>query len=81
MGDAPRGLLWALDEEMLTPTSSEGAALERVCRHYNNSGNVRDRDDNDDHDDSNNNDDDDHVARVSVQCANASNLCTAKFST
>ncbi|XP_051906479.1 unconventional myosin-XVIIIb-like isoform X3 [Hippocampus zosterae] len=37
VGDAPRGLLWALDEEMLTPTSSEDAALERVCRHYNNS--------------------------------------------
>ncbi|XP_077442138.1 unconventional myosin-XVIIIb [Vanacampus margaritifer] len=33
-GDSPRGLLWALDEEMLTPASDEGAALERVCRHY-----------------------------------------------
>ncbi|XP_061553555.1 unconventional myosin-XVIIIb-like isoform X7 [Phycodurus eques] len=35
-GDTPRGLLWALDEEMLTPASSEGVALERVCRHYSN---------------------------------------------
>ncbi|XP_077354527.1 unconventional myosin-XVIIIb isoform X4 [Festucalex cinctus] len=34
-GDSPRGLLWALDEEMLlTPASDEGAALARVCRHY-----------------------------------------------
>ncbi|XP_057675064.1 unconventional myosin-XVIIIb-like isoform X1 [Corythoichthys intestinalis] len=33
-GDAPRGLLWALDEEMSTAGSDEGAALERVCRHY-----------------------------------------------
>uniref|UniRef100_A0A3Q2CNT6 Myosin motor domain-containing protein n=1 Tax=Cyprinodon variegatus TaxID=28743 RepID=A0A3Q2CNT6_CYPVA len=28
----PRGLLWVLDEEMMTPASSEGAALERVWR-------------------------------------------------
>ncbi|XP_061656230.1 unconventional myosin-XVIIIb-like isoform X2 [Phyllopteryx taeniolatus] len=35
-GDSPRGLLWALDEEMLTPASSEGVAMERVCRHYSN---------------------------------------------
>ncbi|XP_077479786.1 unconventional myosin-XVIIIb [Stigmatopora argus] len=33
-GDAPRGLLWALDEEMSTAGSDEGAALERVCRDY-----------------------------------------------
>uniref|UniRef100_A0A3P9MEK1 Myosin motor domain-containing protein n=1 Tax=Oryzias latipes TaxID=8090 RepID=A0A3P9MEK1_ORYLA len=31
-----RGLLWALDEEMVTPASSESAALERVCQHYGN---------------------------------------------
>ncbi|XP_037122211.1 LOW QUALITY PROTEIN: unconventional myosin-XVIIIb-like [Syngnathus acus] len=36
-GDAPRGLLWALDEEMWTPASDEGAALEHVCRHFSNS--------------------------------------------
>ncbi|XP_061703740.1 unconventional myosin-XVIIIb-like isoform X3 [Syngnathoides biaculeatus] len=35
-GDAARGLLWALDEEMSMPESGEGVALERVCRHYGN---------------------------------------------
>ncbi|KAM7368559.1 hypothetical protein PAMP_012891 [Pampus punctatissimus] len=32
----PRGLLWVLDEEMLTPASSENEALERVCQYYSN---------------------------------------------
>ncbi|XP_072310328.1 unconventional myosin-XVIIIb-like isoform X2 [Eucyclogobius newberryi] len=35
----PRGLLWVLDEEMVTPASSESIALERVCQYY--SGTVR----------------------------------------
>ncbi|XP_062339963.1 unconventional myosin-XVIIIb-like isoform X1 [Osmerus eperlanus] len=30
----PRGLLWVLDEEMVTPGSSENTVLERVCRYY-----------------------------------------------
>lgn len=30
----PRGLLWVLDEEMVTPASSENGALERVCQYY-----------------------------------------------
>ncbi|XP_047425911.1 unconventional myosin-XVIIIb-like isoform X2 [Mugil cephalus] len=30
----PRGLLWVLDEEMVTPASSETSALERVCQYY-----------------------------------------------
>ncbi|XP_062291208.1 unconventional myosin-XVIIIb [Scomber scombrus] len=30
----PRGLLWVLDEEMVTPASSENSALERVCQYY-----------------------------------------------
>ncbi|XP_027137586.1 unconventional myosin-XVIIIb isoform X3 [Larimichthys crocea] len=30
----PRGLLWVLDEEMVTPASSENNALERVCQYY-----------------------------------------------
>lgn len=30
----PRGLLWALDEEMATPGSSENSVLERVCQYY-----------------------------------------------
>uniref|UniRef100_A0A3Q2U147 Unconventional myosin-XVIIIb n=1 Tax=Fundulus heteroclitus TaxID=8078 RepID=A0A3Q2U147_FUNHE len=34
----PRGLLWVLDEEMVTPASCESAALERVCRYYSNTG-------------------------------------------
>ncbi|XP_072228607.1 LOW QUALITY PROTEIN: unconventional myosin-XVIIIb-like [Leuresthes tenuis] len=32
----PRGLLWVLDEEMVTPASSESGALERVCQYYSN---------------------------------------------
>ncbi|XP_061732171.1 LOW QUALITY PROTEIN: unconventional myosin-XVIIIb-like [Nerophis ophidion] len=32
---ALRGLLWVLDEEMTTPASNEGAAVERVCQYYN----------------------------------------------
>ncbi|XP_041815696.1 unconventional myosin-XVIIIb-like isoform X2 [Chelmon rostratus] len=32
----PRGLLWVLDEEMVTPDSSENRALERVCQYYSN---------------------------------------------
>uniref|UniRef100_A0A8C5A4H3 Myosin motor domain-containing protein n=1 Tax=Gadus morhua TaxID=8049 RepID=A0A8C5A4H3_GADMO len=32
----PRGLLWLLDEEMVTPGSTENAALERVCQYYSN---------------------------------------------
>ncbi|XP_038590165.1 unconventional myosin-XVIIIb-like isoform X2 [Micropterus salmoides] len=32
----PRGLLWVLDEEMLTPASSENSVLERVCQYYSN---------------------------------------------
>ena len=34
----PRGLLWLLDEEMVTPGSTENAALERVCQYYSNTG-------------------------------------------
>ncbi|XP_055010119.1 unconventional myosin-XVIIIb [Boleophthalmus pectinirostris] len=30
----PRGLLWVLDEEMVTPASNESSALERVCQYY-----------------------------------------------
>ncbi|KAM9307416.1 unconventional myosin-XVIIIb [Pholidichthys leucotaenia] len=33
----PRGLLWVLDEEMVTPASNENNALERVCQYYSNS--------------------------------------------
>ncbi|XP_058473212.1 unconventional myosin-XVIIIb-like [Solea solea] len=33
----PRGLLWVLDEEMVTPASSENRALERVSQYYSNS--------------------------------------------
>ncbi|KAM9338480.1 unconventional myosin-XVIIIb isoform 2-T2 [Symphorus nematophorus] len=32
----PRGLLWVLDEEMVTPGSSENSALERVSQYYSN---------------------------------------------
>ncbi|XP_044000663.1 unconventional myosin-XVIIIb-like isoform X1 [Gambusia affinis] len=32
----PRGLLWVLDEEMVTPSSCESAALQRVCQYYSN---------------------------------------------
>ncbi|AWP00622.1 putative unconventional myosin-XVIIIb [Scophthalmus maximus] len=32
----PRGLLWVLDEEMVTPDSSESSALGRVCQYYGN---------------------------------------------
>ncbi|XP_054613332.1 unconventional myosin-XVIIIb-like isoform X2 [Dunckerocampus dactyliophorus] len=32
---APRGLLWVLDEEMTTPASNEGTALQRVCQYFN----------------------------------------------
>nr|XP_015221540.1 PREDICTED: unconventional myosin-XVIIIb [Lepisosteus oculatus] len=31
---APQGLLWVLDEEVLTPGSSEAAVLERVCSYF-----------------------------------------------
>ncbi|KAF0038829.1 hypothetical protein F2P81_009313 [Scophthalmus maximus] len=34
----PRGLLWVLDEEMVTPDSSESSALGRVCQYYGNTG-------------------------------------------
>uniref|UniRef100_A0A8C4DC35 Myosin motor domain-containing protein n=1 Tax=Dicentrarchus labrax TaxID=13489 RepID=A0A8C4DC35_DICLA len=34
----PRGLLWVLDEEMVTPASSENSAVERVCQYYSNTG-------------------------------------------
>ncbi|XP_053728507.1 unconventional myosin-XVIIIb-like isoform X2 [Synchiropus splendidus] len=30
----PRGLLWVLDEEMLTSVSSEAAVLERICQYH-----------------------------------------------
>ncbi|KAL0965272.1 hypothetical protein UPYG_G00279090 [Umbra pygmaea] len=30
----PRGLLWVLDEEMVTPGSTENTVLERVCQYY-----------------------------------------------
>lgn len=33
-----RGLLWVLDEEMVTSGSSENRALERVCQYYSNTG-------------------------------------------
>uniref|UniRef100_A0A3Q4GG27 Unconventional myosin-XVIIIb-like n=1 Tax=Neolamprologus brichardi TaxID=32507 RepID=A0A3Q4GG27_NEOBR len=32
----PRGLLWVLDEEMVTPASCENRAVERVCQYYSN---------------------------------------------
>ncbi|XP_041826615.1 unconventional myosin-XVIIIb-like [Melanotaenia boesemani] len=32
----PRGLLWVLDEEMVTPASCENDALQRVCQYYSN---------------------------------------------
>ncbi|XP_067339392.1 unconventional myosin-XVIIIb-like isoform X1 [Channa argus] len=32
----PRGLLWVLDEEMVTPASSENSVLARVCQYYSN---------------------------------------------
>ncbi|XP_071322123.1 unconventional myosin-XVIIIb-like isoform X2 [Trachinotus anak] len=32
----PRGLLWVLDEEMVTPAASEDSALGRVCQYYSN---------------------------------------------
>ncbi|XP_062870725.1 unconventional myosin-XVIIIb-like isoform X2 [Trichomycterus rosablanca] len=32
-GDS-RGLLWVLDEEMLTPNSSENIVLERICQYF-----------------------------------------------
>ncbi|XP_037548617.1 unconventional myosin-XVIIIb isoform X2 [Nematolebias whitei] len=35
----PRGLLWVLDEEMVTPPSSESSTVERVSQYY--SGTVR----------------------------------------
>uniref|UniRef100_A0A3Q2V6K9 Myosin XVIIIB n=1 Tax=Haplochromis burtoni TaxID=8153 RepID=A0A3Q2V6K9_HAPBU len=31
-----RGLLWVLDEEMVTPASCENRAVERVCQYYSN---------------------------------------------
>uniref|UniRef100_A0A3Q3GHY2 Myosin XVIIIB n=1 Tax=Kryptolebias marmoratus TaxID=37003 RepID=A0A3Q3GHY2_KRYMA len=34
----PRGLLWVLDEEMVTPASSENGTVERVCQYYSNTG-------------------------------------------
>ena len=34
----PRGLLWVLDEEMVTPGSSENSVLGRVCQYYSNTG-------------------------------------------
>lgn len=33
-----RGLLWVLDEEMVTPASCENRAVERVCQYYSNMG-------------------------------------------
>uniref|UniRef100_A0AAY4B364 Myosin motor domain-containing protein n=1 Tax=Denticeps clupeoides TaxID=299321 RepID=A0AAY4B364_9TELE len=32
----PRGLLWVLDEELMTPGSTESTVLERVCRYFGN---------------------------------------------
>ncbi|XP_077944755.1 unconventional myosin-XVIIIb isoform X4 [Gasterosteus aculeatus] len=32
----PRGLLWVLDEEMMSPASNESVALQRVCQYYSN---------------------------------------------
>ncbi|XP_028456905.1 unconventional myosin-XVIIIb isoform X1 [Perca flavescens] len=32
----PRGLLWVLDEEMVTPSSNENSVLQRVCQYYSN---------------------------------------------
>uniref|UniRef100_A0A3B4WTY5 Unconventional myosin-XVIIIb-like n=1 Tax=Seriola lalandi dorsalis TaxID=1841481 RepID=A0A3B4WTY5_SERLL len=32
----PRGLLWVLDEEMVTPAASENSALGRVCQYFSN---------------------------------------------
>ncbi|XP_066507177.1 unconventional myosin-XVIIIb-like [Hoplias malabaricus] len=31
----PRGLLWVLDEEMVTPSSTENTVLERICQYFN----------------------------------------------
>uniref|UniRef100_A0A8C9W259 Myosin XVIIIB n=1 Tax=Scleropages formosus TaxID=113540 RepID=A0A8C9W259_SCLFO len=36
-GDA-RGLLWVLDEETMTPGSTESAVLDRVCRYFGDTG-------------------------------------------
>ncbi|XP_053815736.1 unconventional myosin-XVIIIb [Vidua chalybeata] len=33
-GAAPRGLLWILDEEVLTPGSGDGTAFERLCSYF-----------------------------------------------
>ncbi|XP_029940284.1 unconventional myosin-XVIIIb [Salarias fasciatus] len=33
----PRGLLWVLDEEMVTPSSTENSAVDRVCQYYSSS--------------------------------------------
>ncbi|XP_053542662.1 unconventional myosin-XVIIIb isoform X2 [Ictalurus punctatus] len=30
----PRGLLWVLDEELVTPNSSENTVLERICHYF-----------------------------------------------
>lgn len=38
-GDS-RGLLWVLDEEMLTHGSTENTVLERVCQHFSGTGAV-----------------------------------------
>ncbi|XP_036384413.1 unconventional myosin-XVIIIb-like [Megalops cyprinoides] len=37
----PRGLLWVLDEEMVTPGSTESTVLERVCQYFGETGTVR----------------------------------------
>lgn len=37
----PRGLLWVLDEEMVTPGSNENSVLERVCQYFSGAGKAR----------------------------------------
>lgn len=34
----PRGLLWVLDEELVTPNSSENTVLERICHYFGDTG-------------------------------------------
>lgn len=36
-GDS-RGLLWVLDEELVTPNSSENTVLERICDYFSDTG-------------------------------------------
>lgn len=33
-----RGLLWVLDEELVSPSSSENSVLERICQYFSDTG-------------------------------------------